>query len=104
MSQEDFWKFPFCNHCSKHALFYCGKCYEAAYCSAECQAADWAEHEAECGRLGGVGPRAYTTRQRSMIYARGGHITKGGHARGPHGEKFRWPSKASLRSWKRSNR
>jgi hypothetical protein len=37
-----------CFHCDKPADFRCSHCKTARYCGAECQTADWAEHQSEC--------------------------------------------------------
>ena len=62
-----------CWFCGKATDMVCTGCHTAPYCNEEC--------------------RPYSRQQQKMIYARGGHITKGGHARDPHGKKFKgWPS------------
>jgi len=47
------WKLnPMCeNKCGKSADMICGRCSVVAYCSKECQTADWPTHKRECKEL-----------------------------------------------------
>lgn len=109
-----------CDVCGDDATFRCSACKVALYCSPECQQIAWKgndiiePHSEECSELTEliameaaahiVGPRRYTEQQRKLIYAHGGHLTPKGHARGPRGTKFKWPSKAHVRAYKSGRR
>lgn len=44
-----------CANCPSKPAYVCGDCYSFAYCSEECQKADWIVHKQECAL---IGPRA----------------------------------------------
>jgi len=105
-----------CDVCDNLAVWRCKTCKVAIYCSQECQMKAWIgteeimAHVDECNELATtakeegehIGP--YSDAQRRLIYAHKGHITKGGHARGSRGGKFKWPSAAHVKSYKKKGR
>jgi len=80
----------YCVVCMCEGKFVCSGCEKAIYCSESCQREDWFNRGHKWACSASVG-NPYTDKQRRLIYARGGHITDAGHARGPHGKQFAWP-------------